>query len=603
MMRTMRENTKWIMLLTALAFIALMVFEWGMDLSGRSSAQASGGEIGRVNGDPVNYTQFRAVYEGLYRQQQQLQDGPITAAQNREIEEAAWNQLVMEMLVQQELRKRGITASDAEVRQAARIAPPPEFYANELFQTNGQFDLAKYQQFLASPAVDDQLLLQLEAYYRDLIARNKLYRQVTAGSYMTERELWRLWQDQNEKVRARFIALDPEAMIGDEAVTVTDAEVEAFYRSHRNDFQRPARASLRLVALDKAPTAADTAAARERALAVRKEIVDGADFAEVARRESADPGSAALGGDLGTFGKGQMVPAFEQAVWSLRINQVSEPVETPYGFHIIQVQKRTADEATARHILIPIQRTAESEDALLERADSLERLGESMSLADAAERLGLSVRTAEITEGLPFVAGLGRLDDAADWAFNEAKKGDVSPVFETPTAYYMVELVEAVPAGTLTLEEAAPGIRARLLANKKIDEARKIARDLVDKVRQASLDEAAKANGIVVRETEPFSRTDYVPGLGQANAAIGTAFGLEAGQTSGLVEAQGAFFIIQTVERFPADRAEFEARKDQLREQLALGLEQERWNRFLASLRENAKVVDNRAKVLSASAR
>ena len=93
--------------------------------------------------------------------------------------------------------------------QAARFAPPPEFYSNELFQTDGQFDLQKYQQFLASPVVDDQLLLQLEAYYRELIPRNKLMQQVVAGAYIPEAELWRLWRDQHERVRVRYVAIDP----------------------------------------------------------------------------------------------------------------------------------------------------------------------------------------------------------------------------------------------------------------------------------------------------------------------------------------------------------------------------------------------------------
>src|SRR5690606_21992012 len=253
---------------------------------------------------------------------------------------------------------------------------PPEFFTNPLFQTEGQFDPAKYEQFLASSG-DPTLLLQLEAYYRQMIPRNKLYRQVVAGAYTSDAELWGIWRDQNERVRVRYLAIDPAVVVPAGAVTVTDDEVQAFYRKHRDEFQRPARAQVRLVVLDKAPTAADTAAARDRALALRREILAGADFAEVARRESADPGSAARGGDLGTFGKGVMPPAFEQAVWSLPLRRVSEPVLTPYGFHLIQVLSRTDDQANARHILIPIERSEESELALLARADSLEALGES----------------------------------------------------------------------------------------------------------------------------------------------------------------------------------------------------------------------------------
>ena len=314
MMRSMRQNTKGIMLVTALAFVGLMVFEWGMDLSGQTSAELSGGEIGRVNREAVTYNEFLNAYRALYDQQQQMQDGPITASQNREIEQAAWEQVVMDHLIRQEIERRGLTATDDEVRQAALSMPPPEFYGNEMFYTDGQFDIRKYQEFLASPAMDTQLLLQLEAYYRDILPRNKLYQQVVTGSYASDGELWRIWRDRNETARVRYIVLDPQRLIPDEAVTVTDREVEAFYRANRGDFQRPATAQVRLTTFAKQPSEADTAAALARAQEVRAEILAGADFAEVARRESADPGSAMRGGDLGTFGRGQMVPTFDEAV-------------------------------------------------------------------------------------------------------------------------------------------------------------------------------------------------------------------------------------------------------------------------------------------------
>src|SRR5690606_22220391 len=263
--------------------------------------------------------------------------------------------------------------------------------------TDGQFDLTKYQQFLASPAADDELLLELEGFYRNIISRNKLYQQVTSAVYPTDGELWQAWRDQNDRARIRYIVMSPEELVAEGMVTVSDKEIAAFYQANRKDFVRPARASVRLAVLPKLTTAADTAAARDRALELRREILAGADFAEVARRESADPGSASRGGDLGTFTRGQMVPAFEQAVWSARLNTVTEPVLTNFGYHLIKVTKRTADEATASHILIPIERSEETEDALLTAADSLEKVALTSSLDAAAEQLGLSVRTIEIT--------------------------------------------------------------------------------------------------------------------------------------------------------------------------------------------------------------
>jgi len=599
MLRTMRENTKWIMLITAIAFIALMVFEWGMDLSGQGSISAASGEIGRVNGKAIRFDEYQTVYQNLLRQRQEYSSEPITRSQEREIEQLAWDQIVMERLIQEEIKRRGLEATAAEIRQAARYAPPPEFYGNPLFQTDGRFDLAKYQQFLASPAVDDALLLELESYYRNIISRNKLYQQVTSGIYASDDELWQSWRDQNDKARIRYVVMSPEELVPDGAVTVTDREIAAFYQSHKKDFVRPARASVRVAVLPKLTTAADTAAARDRALKIRDEILAGADFAEVARRESADPGSASRGGDLGTFSRGQMVPAFEQAVWSAKLNTVTEPVLTNYGYHLIRVTKRTNDEATASHILIPIQRSEETEDALLTAADSLEKVALSSSLTAAAEQLGLTVRTVEITPELPLVAGIGTMDEGADWAFDQTTElNDLSPLFETRDNFYILELVERSPAGTLTLEEATPGIRDRLTSNKRLDEAVKVGQEIVAEIKRTSLGQVASTKGFIVRETEDFTRADFVPGIGQANAVVGAAFGTAPGKTSDLLQANGLLYVIETVAHTPADREAFEAEKETFRARYIEGMQQQRWSQFLTSLKENAKIVDNRSKVL-----
>src|ERR687897_687963 len=102
MMRQMRDNMKWIMLITALSFVGLMVFGWGMDITGRSNAAATGGEMGRVNGDPIFYQEWLTAYRNLYEQQQRSQPGqPVGAAMVRQLEESAWEQLVTQKLINQ----------------------------------------------------------------------------------------------------------------------------------------------------------------------------------------------------------------------------------------------------------------------------------------------------------------------------------------------------------------------------------------------------------------------------------------------------------------------------------------------------------------------
>lgn len=599
MMRQMRENTKWIMLVTAIAFVGLMVFEWGMDITGQSGGGF--GELGRVNGDPVTYDMYQAAYRNLYDQVSRSQEDPITSAQNREIENAAWNEVVNQMLVQQELQRRGIRVSNQEIRDAARFSPPPELMSDPLFQTDGQFDIQRYQEFLAN-AADALFLLQLEAYYREIIPQSKLMRQVTSGIYFTDAELWDAYRETIEQVRVRYLTLTPSFMYGNDAVQFSEAEVQAFYREHEEDFQIPAQADLKYVVLTKAPLTEDTTAARIRAQEVRQEILDGADFADVAQRESSDNVSAAQGGDLGTFGRGQMVPAFDSVAFNAPINQVSEPVGTAFGFHIIQVQSRQADSVTARHILIPIERTNESELHLLTLADTLEILGEIRTLEEAAAEVGIPVQTQMMTELFPFLAGAGQISDGLLWVFEEGAPGDVSPVFEDRQAFYMMELVSSTPAGTQSLEEARGNIEQILMVRQKVELARAEAEAMVERARAAgTLEVLDDGDQFIVQEAGPGTRSQFFSGLGVQNKAIGAAFGLEVNEISDPVVWNNNIYMVQPLEHTQADSAAFEEEKATQRARLAFTVQQQRLQQWVQGLREVARIVDNRESVFGAN--
>ena len=593
MMRTMRDNTKWIMLITMLAFAALMVFEWGMDITGRTAGLS---ELGEVDGVPVLYDQYQFTYRNLYEQTQLAQEEAITSDQNLEIEDAAFDDVVTQILIQRELERRGIRVSDDEIRQAARFSPPPQFQGLEGFQTDGVFDMQKYQDYLATAS--EIALLELEAYYRDIIPRTKLMRQLSTGIYLPDAALWSAYRDENEQVEVRYLSLDPATRIGDDEVEVTDAEVAAYYRENRDEFAVPSRAAVVAVVLDKDPTAADTAAARERAEEIRQEIIEGADFAELAREESADEGSAALGGDLGTFARGVMVPEFDSVAFSTPLETVSEPVGTQFGWHLIEVTSRTADSVSARHILVPVERTDASEIDLLTTADSLEALGENLPLGEAASELGLEAAPVDITEEFPFVLGAGQVREGSEWAFEEAEEGDVSPVFENAEAFYALELVGREPEAVLPLEQARPAIERTLRLEKKIERALAQAEGAAEG--GGTLEQIAERLEADIEESPPFSRSDFVPGLGRQNAVIGTAFGLEPGQLSGVVEANGRAFVIELTERIPADSTTWEEQKVVQRAMIGGTLGQQRLDQWITSLRERARIIDRRREVFRA---
>ncbi|HLL45966.1 MAG TPA: peptidylprolyl isomerase [Longimicrobiaceae bacterium] len=603
MMQSMRGKAGKILgVIFAIAFVGWMVFELGMDVTG----QAQTTNLGSVNGEPVLNQAYQTAYQNLAQQAQQ-RGTQLSAEQRRELEEAAWNRVVDQMLIQQAIRERGIRATDEEVRLAALNIPHPDLMQNELFLTNGQFDLAKYQRYLQSPATSEEMLLQLEQYYRAMVPQQKLFSQISAGAYVSDAELWRAWQDRNETATVEYVALDVSRLVPGE-VQVSDAEVRQYYDKHQDEFKRGASARMTVAVLSKAPTRGDTLASLQRAERVRAELAGGADFAEVAKRESSDPGSKDNGGDLGTFGRGQMVPAFEAAAFALPVGEVSQPVATPFGYHLIQVQEKTGDQVKARHILIPVEKSDAELDRFYAKADSLEDLAQRSGIERAARATGALVRSGvTVTENSPFVPGIGSALEAVEWAEQEtrdgAKTGQVSDLLETEQAFFVARLESFTPEGVTPLAQATPQIRRQLVLEKKQEQARKIGQEMVTQARGGrTLQQVAAARGLEVRQAGPFTRGDPNPALGQANAAVGAAFGVPVGRVSDVVKTTAGLFIIRPVARTEADRKAFDAQKQQMRAMAASQLQQGAVQRWLESLRKNADIEDRRKEIFNQSA-
>jgi len=591
----MRENTKWIMMITATAFVGLMVFQWGMDITGQGGLTI--GEIGSVNGRPVMYDRYNNTYSSLLNQIQVSQEDPITSQQIRDIEDAAWDEVVTQLLIQQELERRGILVTDEELLTAARFSPPPAFQNEPAFLTDGFFDIQKYQAFLASPTIDDVTLFQLEAYYRDVIPRSKLMRQVSSDIYFTDAAVWDEYRNRNEMISVRYLALNPAQRVADSDVAVTAQEVEEYYDDHEEEFALPAQATVRAVIIDKAPTPEDTLAMGELAAELRQEIMDGADFEDVLGR----PGVGAGSGDLGWFTRGLMPESFSDVAFAATVGEITEPVRTPFGYHLIEVQDQTEDSVQARHIVIPFVRTEESELALYTLADSLEALGESRTIADAALTLTLAVETVYLSTDFALVAGAGLIGEGADWAFEEALVGDVSPVLETRQAFYMLELVELREAGAISLADATGSIEQTVRAAKKVEKAKDEGEEIVAQVRAGTdLATIAEEKSLEVQDAGPYARVDFVPGMGRLNAAVGAGFGLNIGDVSGAVAANNNVFIIELNEYFAPDSTVFEAERLLLRDEM-LGLAQQtRLQEWIQGLRDVARIIDKRDEVLNA---
>lgn len=409
---------------------------------------------------------------------------------------------------------------------------------------------------------------------------------------------------ENEAVEASFIAVSPNDQVQDSEITIAPTDVEAYYEENQEDFALPARASVSYLFIDKSPTPADTAAARERVVALRQEIAGGGDFAEVAVRESGDEASAAQGGALGTVTRGALIPVLDSAAFSLPVGTLSQPLESPFGYHLIEVTSRTGDDAEVRHILVPLERTAESEIDLLTRADSLESLSIGRTLAETASQLGLTVSTGEVTEEIALLPGIGSALDAQDWIFIDRDGSEeVSPLFENESVFYLVEINELSPEGVRALEEVSSEIEGILRTERKTEALMERARGWAQELKSGlvTLEDLAERIGVPVSQTGRFTRMDFVTGLGQQSRAIGAAFGTAEGGTAGPIVALDQVILLRVERKYEADRAAWEAQKDTQRGTVASELNEDRLAQWLEGLRESTRIVDAREEYFRAA--
>jgi peptidyl-prolyl cis-trans isomerase D len=597
MMQAFRNAAKPIMVVVAITFFAWLV----LDLSGITGGTGllTSTSVGKVNGHSIDARTYQTIVQQSIDARQQQTPGTLGLDDYKQVRDQVWDQIIQSRVLDAEYSRRGIKVSEDEIVQAIRNSPLAEFQHVPEFQTDSQFDLGKYQRWLTS-SVAQQYLPSLEAQYRGELQRAKLLRVVTADVYLSDAALWEQYRDENETVKVALTAIIPRNAVPDSAVKLSDAEVAAYYKAHRDDFKQPRTTYLSYVALPRLTTAADTAAALARADSARQEILGGVPFADVALRESADSASAAKGGELGEWTRGSMDPAFDSAAFALPLKTVSKPVRSQFGFHLIEITSRTGKKAKGRHILFPIEVTGSHRDRLDAQADSLETLAadrnDPAALDTVARALKLTIgKSNPVQEGTKVQLGQFVVPDAAVWAFG-AKPGATSPVIETPFAYYVFRLDSLHPAGVPTLAEIRPAVEEAAREAKKWDLARKMAKDYLKRVEEGStMAQAATAMKLAHKEFGPFSRVN--PPL-TSPLVVGTAFGLDAGQRSGVLDTKDGVYVLQTITHTKADSTKFVKDLDQYRARAINAARQERVRSYLTALRGAAKIVDNRDKVL-----
>ncbi|MCA1586842.1 MAG: SurA N-terminal domain-containing protein, partial [Acidobacteria bacterium] len=470
-MRRHKGWLKWSLALVVLTFVLFYIPDFLTTQTGAAPSEV----IADVEGESVTVGSFQRRYTAQMQAYRNAYGGQVSEQLLRQLglEQQILQQLVDEHAMVVEAARQNITVSDVEVRE--RILSIPAF------QENGQFiGEARYRQMLQfqNPPMTTT---EFETTMRRAIAVDKLRGAVTGWMSLTDAEVADEYRKRNEKVKLDVVPLTAEAFrsqvtasdadvaahfeknkesyrIGEKrkikyaivdvdqvraATTVPAAEIEAFYKSNLQQYTTPGqvRASHILFQTE----GKDEAAVRKLAEDVlAKAKAPGADFAALAKEYSEDEASKANGGDLDYFGRGRMVPAFEQAAFAMKPGEISDLVKSDFGFHIIKVVDNKAE--TSR----PLDEVrAEIEDQLKwQRAQQqAEQQGKALegavkSAADlerVAKERGLTVQETDFFLADGPIDGLGPAPDVSARAF-QMKEGEVSPALRIGRGWIVATL-------------------------------------------------------------------------------------------------------------------------------------------------------------------
>ena len=340
MLDTMRANSRSV--LTYVLFgiiIVVFVVSFGPGSKGCGAGGRTETWAAKVNGAAVTPSEFDQQYSQLLRIYRQ-QGGELDGLLQMRLRQMAMDQVTQREIVQQEARKQGLVVTDEEVASAIKALPG--------FQNNGQFDMEVYKRAVSnaygSPGKFEDLMRRDLGYQKML----SLLRDTAKVTGDEVKEAWLADSDRTTLEFARFplslarVDVKPgsEVQLKD-FIARNGARIEQYYKDNPARFDKKKRVRARhvLVKVDEKAGAPEQETARKTIEAIADRIKRGEDFARVATETSDDPGSKERGGELGSFGPGVMAKAFEDAAFKLKPGEVSAPVRTPFGWHLIKVEE------------------------------------------------------------------------------------------------------------------------------------------------------------------------------------------------------------------------------------------------------------------------
>ncbi len=606
MMTTMRDRMH--IVLWALLILFLLSMSIGGLVGGANIIDELLGKvdprkaIGQVNGqtiDPNDFMQLVSAELDQYRNSgQEITDGLV----NR-VRENVWDRMVTQMLIDEYLKKAHIKATDEEVIYHIQEAPPAFLTSLPNFQTNGQFDQAKYLRAVMNPQGNEWVPVEEHMRYT-YIPNFKLEQLLNAAVTVSEEEIRDEFIRRNIEYTITALHVQNKAFIGDE-YEPTEKEIARYYKSHSDDYAREEQRNLRYVSWLKVPSKADTLRIYEEALTLKEQAQRGADFATLADSYSEDPGNAVTvdsgrGGNLGWFSKGQMVTPFEEVAFKAKVGDIVGPVLTRFGYHVIKVndkQKREGQEQiNASHILLKIELGSNTREELRRISTLFSYDAVDYGFDAALDTHSVTAReAANLLYETINVGQLGEFRSLVRFTFN-SEPGTVSNPLENDD-YYVVAVVDSIiPAGQQPPEAVQETIAAELRSEKQKQAALALMVDIKSKLAPesslADLQDESDLLEYVDKDTKPLARGFRV--VGRSNQLTGALLVAEPGTLIGPVETIRGYALVEFTGKADFDSTQYEIQHDVLKNNL-LGAKQSTFsNDWIQSLKDNAEIVDNR---------
>lgn len=621
MLDRMRRHKGWLKWSLALVVLTFVVFYIPDFLNGATGA-ASGEALAYVEGQPITVQTFQRRYNAQISAYRNAYGGQINDQLIKQlgIDRQILTQLVDEEAMVAESRKQGIKVSDVEIRE--RIVTLPGF------QENGKFvGEQRYRQILQfqNPPMSTS---DFENSLRRALLIEKLRSALTGWMTVSDAEVAAEYRKRNEKVKLDVVPVTADAFksqvnvtdaelaaafekskeryrIGEKrkikyallnvdevrkTITVPDADIEAFYKANLSQYQTPAqvRASHILFKLEGKDEAAVKAKAEE---VLKLAKAPGADFAALAKKYSEDDSNNQNGGDLDYFGRGRMVPEFEQAAFAMKTGEISSaPVKTAFGYHIIkmvdnkpeqtrplaEVKSEIEDQLKWQKAQAEAEKVAKSLEPQLKTAADLDRVAKDKNMVVAESGLILSA------DPLP---GIGAQPEFAGRLFG-MKEGEVTPAMRVATGWVFGTVTGRQDPYIPKLDEVKTKVADDVKAEKATELAKQRAASIAAELKSAKdFAAAAKKNGLEVKTTELIARGAAIPDLGISEAIDSAAFALPQGGVSDAITTPTGTAIVRVAEKTQVTDAEIAAAKDELRDELV----NQRRDKFFGAYMTKAK--------------